>query len=129
MEVELRSPPRQKTPEQRARIAERARLRYAADPARGAAAQARYRERNPEKCRARLWVTNEIAAGRLIRPETCPQCGGDGPIHAHHPSYDKPDVIEWGCRPCHFAHHSGMQSERAGKPNVHHRNLRREVAA
>ena len=75
-----------------------------------------YRERHPErmramrraankksreKTRARRLVNRAIAAGTLIRPETCDGCDGPGPIEAHHDDYSKPLEVRWLCRTCH----------------------------
>ena len=60
--------------------------------------------RDPRKKRARLAVTNAIAAGRLVVRTTCESCGSS-PTQAHHDDYDKLLDVRWLCRDCHAAVH------------------------
>jgi len=46
-------------------------------------------------------VRRAIRSGRLQKPSTCSQCGGDGFIEGHHADYDKPLEVEWLCTKCH----------------------------
>lgn len=62
-----------------------------------------YRERNPEKVKARSAVSNAIRDGKLIR-QPC-HCGRKG--HAHHPDYSKPLEVEWLCPLHHSREHNG----------------------
>ncbi len=65
--------------------------------------------RNPEKVRAHRVVLNEIRQGRLVRPESCEECGnvpgqnriGHPLIHAHHDDYNQPREVKWLCVDCH----------------------------
>jgi len=54
-------------------------------------------------------VRRAIAAGRLVRPNSCQRCGKSPPpnkagisqIHAHHHDHSKPLDVEWLCVGCH----------------------------
>jgi len=106
--------------EQRQSAKERQRAAYQADPEKYRAIQRAYRARNAEKCAARQWVSNEIQAGRLIRPTHCPKCGRVERVEAHHPDHSKPSEIEWLCRVCHFGepNHSGEAVSERGRANA-----------
>jgi len=54
-----------------------------------------------KKRSARRMVSTEIEAGRLRRGD-CEKCGKHH-ADAHHEDYDKPLVVKWLCRRCHFA--------------------------
>lgn len=69
----------------------------------------------PEKARARRMVRDAIKRGKLVRPNTCSECGknpgsgadGRSLIHAHHVNgYDKPFDVQWLCAACHAKHDS-----------------------
>ena len=64
-----------------------------------------WRKRNPEKRRAWWTYTNALRAGKLVKPEVCPKCGGTGLIDGHHADYNKPLDVEFLCRPCHVKQH------------------------
>lgn len=59
---------------------------------------------NP-KFRARQKLRAAIKRGIIVRPVTCPQCGTEGMVEAHHENYDEPYAVTWLCKPCHVAHH------------------------
>jgi len=73
------------------------------------------RERYPQKEQARAEVRRALRQGRLVRPEYCEECGGEGrpykdgrsPIQAHHDDYSRPLDVRWLCRDCHIATHHG----------------------
>lgn len=71
----------------------------------------RERRHNPatrQRALARKKLTTHVARGKLIKPDTCSQCGGDGdgrPIHGHHADYSKPLDVEWLCFRCHAMRH------------------------
>jgi len=65
--------------------------------------QRQYRERYPEKTRARARVWKAIRDGRLIR-QPCEHCG-DELAQAHHPDYSKPLEVMWLCVTCHYKEH------------------------
>lgn len=53
---------------------------------------------------ARRRVAEAVAAGRLIRPSSCENCGrGNTIIEGHHRNYSEPLVVAWLCRWCHRA--------------------------
>jgi hypothetical protein len=53
------------------------------------------------------YISNGIKSGKIERPTTCEMCGEkDVFCEAHHPDYDKPDVVVWGSRSCHRQLHS-----------------------
>lgn len=54
-----------------------------------------------KKQRARKLARNAEKMGKLVRPDTCEQCGSGGRINGHHPDYDQPLLIEWLCGRCH----------------------------
>lgn len=65
------------------------------------------------KERARGALHRAIAAGVVVKPESCQDCTAVLPkqkIHAHHPDYAKPLSVEWLCAQCH-----GKKHRRAGQ--------------
>jgi hypothetical protein len=61
-----------------------------------------------DKAKNRIWsaakkaVDKAIKNGKLVRPDTCEQCGESGiPIEAAHSDYSQPLLVRWLCRPCH----------------------------
>jgi ribosomal protein S27AE len=68
-------------------------------------ANARWRERNPEKRRAHDAVSNAIRDGKLERKTECEECGEGGRLHRHHEDYSKPLEVEWLCPRCHGRRH------------------------
>lgn len=77
--------------------------------------QARYRQRYPEKNRAKAAVNRAVKQGQLVRPTQCEDCGwesepakdGRAAIHAHHDDYSKPLDVAWLCIRCHRGRHDG----------------------
>jgi hypothetical protein len=67
--------------------------------------QASYNARNPEKAKARQIFGNAVRDGKLVRPDTCQECGAGGVIHGHHRDYSKPLEVMWLCVPCHGLQH------------------------
>ena len=61
---------------------------------------------NPEKKKAQNTVNNAVRDGKLIKPDTCQECGSSGIIHGHHDDYRKPLDVRWLCAACHFAWHA-----------------------
>ncbi len=62
-----------------------------------------YKERYPERVKARMTVFNRIASGKLI-PQPCESCGlgvTETSIQAHHEDYTKPLEVNWLCMDCH----------------------------
>jgi hypothetical protein len=77
----------------------------------------RYRKANRDKAlalrQANHAVERAIAAGTLVRPDTCSQCGCRGKIEAHHfMGYAQQYwlTIVWLCHLCHHAKHPRRQS-------------------
>lgn len=61
---------------------------------------------------ARMQVKNALKRGALPKPTTCPRCSvEDVParrMHAHHPDYDQPLVVEWLCARCDAVEHGAL---------------------
>ena len=87
----------------------RARARRAANPDRILAINRAYRQRYPERARARSMVSTAIVRGKILRPAHCFSCRKPRPVEAHHENYDKPFEITWLCRACHWDHHASMR--------------------
>ena len=69
------------------------------------------RRRDPLKYVASTAVNNAIRDGRLVKPETCSQCGERGTrIEAHHDDYSKPLEVRWLCVLCHRRQDHGVQT-------------------
>lgn len=77
-----------------------------------------YHEAKPEQQIARIATTRAIAAGLLVRPKTCQECGASGRIAAHHPDYSKPLDVEWLCRSCHSYADAQRRVREWGGPQV-----------
>lgn len=68
--------------------------------------------------RAQNKVEKAVLRGRMIRPETCEECGdapppfkdGRAAIQAHHDDYRKPLEVRWLCQPCHHRWHAENSS-------------------
>jgi ribosomal protein S27AE len=80
------------------------RRRYRATPE-GRAAYLRYRYAHPTKHAAHKAVQLAVKEGRLVRPDTCSQCGDGGLIDSHHDDYAQQLDVRWLCRWCHQAWH------------------------
>lgn len=59
----------------------------------------------PEVKRSRRAVLRAVAAGDLVRPAVCGQCGVGCKPDGHHEDYSKPLEVVWLCRSCHSALH------------------------
>lgn len=59
------------------------------------------------KQRVTAIVHKAVKDGVLIRPASCPKCGRQGDMEAHHPDYSKPLDVVWLCKPCHSELHRG----------------------
>lgn len=75
----------------------------------------------PEMLKAQTLVRHAVAAGTLVKPLDCSECGVHDPrgkdgrsiIHAHHYNgYDKPFDIQWLCAHCHRKVTPGAHGER-----------------
>lgn len=65
-----------------------------------------YRERNPERIKARNDLNYAIRHGRIARPDRCSACDVDCTPHGHHHDYSKPFDVQWLCPSCHSAIHA-----------------------
>jgi len=68
-------------------------------------AKRKYTERNPERKRITSMVNNAVRDGKLIKPESCSECGSTGRIEGHHDDYNFPLDARWLCSKCHRHHH------------------------
>lgn len=62
--------------------------------------QKEYREKFPNKYRAKTMVNNAVRDGKLVK-KPCEVCGSEKRIHAHHDDYAEPLNVRWLCA----AHH------------------------
>lgn len=65
---------------------------------------ARRRDDISERRRARWTVNNAVRDGRMVRLQSCEECGGPSP-EMHHDDYSKPLEVRWLCHPCHTSLH------------------------
>lgn len=72
-----------------------------------------FREKWPEKYKARNAVSNAVRDGRLHKPERCETCGNEGALEGHHDDYSKPLEVRWLCSPCHHQWHAENDMEAA----------------
>lgn len=56
---------------------------------------------NRLKDNARQRLNYAVKTGKLIRPDTCSNCGFKGKIQADHHDYSKPLEVSWICSSCH----------------------------
>uniref|UniRef100_A0A6M3IZD6 Uncharacterized protein n=1 Tax=viral metagenome TaxID=1070528 RepID=A0A6M3IZD6_9ZZZZ len=54
-----------------------------------------------EKIKARFTLSNALAAGKIIKPSNCSQCGKIRKLAAHHEDYSKGLEVKWLCYKCH----------------------------
>lgn len=62
--------------------------------------------------RVRFRTAMKIKKGELKRPYRCEECNKYTHISAHHPDYDKPNLIQWLCSKCH-------SQKRRDRRNIH----------
>jgi len=77
---------------------------YKGRPIRSKAA-ALYKARNLAKYEARKALQNAVAIGKMVKPESCEECGIEANLHGHHDDYSKPLDVRWLCPPCHMDWH------------------------
>jgi hypothetical protein len=79
--------------------------RKAADPEKFRRQSEAWVRKNPELAlliaRCRVAVQDAVKRGILVRPDTCEQCGGPGPIEGAHADYSRRLDVRWLCRSCH----------------------------
>ena len=61
--------------------------------------------RDPYKERARRILRYAVRTGKIVRPQTCSNCGWKGKPHGHHRDYNRPLEVTWLCRICHGCEH------------------------
>lgn len=64
-----------------------------------------YREANPKKYKAQIWVNNAVRDGRLVKSTVCEVCESTLHVEGHHDDYDQPQVVRWLCSRCHSLWH------------------------
>lgn len=79
----------------------------------------------------RAAVAWAVRSGKLVRPNTCDQCGKTSKIiHGHHPDYRRPLAVRWLCPQCHPSAHQALRWQ---WPDPHwedfQRRLREHLAA
>lgn len=75
----------------------------ASDPERFRAREreaSRRREVN-ERTAARSTLNAAVRAGKVQRPASCEDCGGNRRLHGHHDDYAQPLRVRWLCPQCH----------------------------
>lgn len=86
-----------------------ARKKYSETPNGRAAstrAKKQWKVRNKKKALAVSKMWNAINSGRLVKVDTCEQCGADDcRIHGHHDDYEFPLSVRWLCSRCHREWH------------------------
>lgn len=70
------------------------------------------RKRDAHKVKARSCVNHAVRDGRLLKPDSCSNCGKACNPEAHHHSYDESHWLDvaWYCTPCHVAEHERLKS-------------------
>lgn len=64
--------------------------------------QMKYNEARLRPCgRARIALNNAVRDGRIVRPESCDECGAVCKVHGHHDDYSHPFCVRWLCSSCH----------------------------
>ena len=61
----------------------------------------RYREKFPERYKARRKSYYAVHSGKLSRPTTCSWCRKECKPEGHHADYSKPLEVKWLCGKCH----------------------------
>lgn len=62
----------------------------------------RYKERFPERVKARNDLNKAIVKGLITKGENCKCCGfSSSNLHGHHYDYSKPLEVIWLCNDCH----------------------------
>lgn len=78
----------------------------------------RYVERHPEIRNAHIIVGNFLRDGKLVKPDSCAECGSSERLHAHHCDYSKPLDVVWLCHDCHVEWH--LQNKPIYAPEANH---------
>ena len=56
--------------------------------------------------KARRAVAQAVKTGRLVRPDSCSECGQLAKVPGHHEDYWRLLVVQWLCPTCHAARRS-----------------------
>lgn len=68
-----------------------------------------YRIQNQKQLRrAQSYISYAIRVGKIKRPTICHVCFKKCKPIAHHPDYNKRNLVQWICRSCHFHLHSNI---------------------
>ena len=70
-----------------------------------AKANKKWLKANGEKRAAHVILGNAVRGGRVLKPDTCSECGSGGRIEGHHHDYALPLDVTWLCRQCHVDEH------------------------
>lgn len=69
-------------------------------------AKAAWKQKNAIKLYASTLINNYVRDGKIIKPESCSNCGCSSKrIHGHHDDYAHPTVVRWLCPKCHTLWH------------------------
>lgn len=68
-----------------------------------------YKSRNIKRGRAHTFISYQLSTGKMIRPESCSQCGVKCKPEGHHKDYDKPAEVIWLCKSCHRRLHLAQE--------------------
>jgi len=71
-----------------------------------ARANPRKKDLTTPKERARSKLRYAVWSGKIIKPQSCQECGAQGSVHGHHDDYEKPLDVRWLCTWCHAAVHA-----------------------
>ena len=67
--------------------------------------QSTYRQKHPDRVKAKNAVKTAIAKGSLERLPYCENCGKWCKVEAHHFDYEEPLNVQWLCKKCHTTEH------------------------
>ena len=67
----------------------------------------KWREKYPEKYKARQQLRNAVKAGKIEKGSCMANDGCKGRLEAHHDDYSKPLEVKWLCQKHHKEHHYG----------------------
>lgn len=90
------------------RVREKSRLKRERDPKAAKEWSRRSEARYPEKHRARRTLHEAVKRGRVVKPDSCEDCGQQFEkrlLHGHHEDYSKPLDVNWLCYRCHGKRH------------------------
>ena len=68
-----------------------------------------YKEKFPDRHRARILLSNAVRRGKVVKPRSCERCHKRCSPDGHHEDYGKPLNVMWLCRRCHTAEHGRLR--------------------